>query len=113
MIRVLTREDEVKKAARAKFVQGLKDCEGIILPAAQALALPHKRSGRYLRSLGYTVDETKVQAALYAGGKAAFHAHLVEFGTHKTAPQAIQRRAAEQTRTAMGEAIAKRMKEPL
>ncbi len=108
---VMSREEEVKRNVRRKFAQGLEDCEGIILPIARALA--PERTGRYKRSLGYAVDETKLEAALYSGGKAAPHAHLVEWGSHKMAPQGTMRKAAEQARSAMGQAIAKRCKEPV
>jgi len=106
---VMSREKEALEAIRKKFAQGLHDCENIILPAAKAIA--PERSGRYKRSLGYAVDETKLEGALYSGGKTALHAHLVEFGTHKMPPFGTMRKAAEQSRPAMGEAIARRCKE--
>lgn len=110
---VMNREEEVKHNIRAKFAKGLGDCESIILSAAQTLAQPHKRSGRYLRSLGYALDEQNLEGALYSGGKAAFYAHLVEWGSHKMAPQGIMRKAAEQARAGMGQAIAARCREPV
>jgi len=108
-----SREEEVKANIRRKFAQGLADCENIILSAAQTLASPHKRSGRYMRSLGYALNEQTLEGALYSGGKVAPHAHLVEWGSHKMAPQGVMRKAAEQTREKMGQAIAKRCKEPV
>ena len=108
-----SREEEVKANIRMKFAQGLADCENIILPIAQTLALQHKRSGRYMRSLGYALNEQTLEGALYSGGKAAPHAHLVEWGSHKMAPQGIMRKAAEQARERMGTAIAKRCQEPV
>ena len=110
---IKTREEEVKANVRKKFAQGLADCENIILPAARALAQPHARSGRYLRSLGYALDEEKLEGALYSGGKRAPHAHLVEWGSSKMAPQGIMRKAADQSTDRMGKAIAKRCKEPV
>jgi len=108
---IMSREEEVKRNIHTKFAQGLADCESIILPAAQAIA--PVRSGRYKRSLGYAVDEKNLEGILYSGGKAAPHAHLVEWGSHKMAPQGIMRKAAEQARTGMGQAIAKRCEEPV
>jgi len=108
-----TRELKVLENVRKKFASGLADCEGIILPVARALAQPHKHTGNYLRSLGYALDETKLEGALYSGGKGAPHAHLVEWGTHRMPPQGIMRKAAEQSREAMGRAIAARCKEPV
>ena len=108
-----SREEEVKANIRLKFAQGLADCENIILPIAQMLASPHKRSGRYFRSLGYALDEQKLEGALYSGGKSAPHAHIVEWGSHKMPPQGIMRKAAEQARERMGQTIAKRCQEPV
>jgi len=105
------REEEVKAKIRVKFAQGLHDCEKIILPAAKAIA--PEISGRYKKSLGYAVDEMKLEAALYSGGKPAPHAHFVEWGSHKMAPHGTMRKAAEASRTAMGDAIAKRCEEPV
>ena len=110
----LSREEEVKQAVRDKFVQGLEDCEEVILPYAISLALPHKRTGRYLESLGFIVEPRFMRASLFAGGRGkngAFYAHMVEFGTHKMAPQAILRRAEEAAKDTMGQVIAKRMRE--
>lgn len=110
----LTREEEVKQAVRDKFMQALADCEEIILPYAISLALPHKRTGRYIQGLGYIVEPRFMRSSLFAGGrrkKDAFYAHMVEFGTHKMAPQAILRRSVDATKDAMGRAIAKRMRE--
>jgi len=106
-----SREEEVKANVRRKFAQALGDLEPIVLPVAQALA--PVRSGRYKRSLGFAVDEKTLEAAFYSGGKAAPHAHLVEWGSHKMAPHGTMRKAAEQVRAGMGQAIAKRMKEPV
>ena len=105
------REKEVKAKIRIKFAQGLHDCEKIILPAARAIA--PEISGRYKRSLGFAVDEKKLEAALYSGGQVAPHAHIVEWGSHKMAPHGTMRKAAEASRAAMGDAIAKRCKEPM
>jgi len=108
---VMSREEEVKANIRRKFAQGLYDCEDIILPIAKGLA--PERTGRYKRSLGYAFDEAKLEAGLYSGGKVAPHAHLVEWGSHKMAPFGTMRKAAEQSRDRMGQAIAKRCKEPV
>jgi len=105
------REEEVKRNIRRKFATGLEDCEGIILPLAQALA--PVRTGRYKRSLGYYLNPGALEGALYSGGKAAPHAHLIEWGSHKMPPQGVMRKAAEQARERMGQAIAKRCKEPV
>lgn len=116
-VKVLSHEKETKEAIRKKFVQGLYDCEHIILPAAQALA--PERTGKYKRSMSYAVNETKLEGALSAGiykpGDPNYspQAHIIEFGSHKMAPLAPLRKAAEQSRSAMGEAIAKRCKEPV
>ena len=107
----------MKANIRRKFAQGLYDCESIILPIAQALA--PVRTGQYRRSISYAVDETTLEGALSAGiykiGDPNYspHAHLIEFGTHKMAPRAPLRRAAEAARGGMGQAIAKRCQEPV
>jgi len=106
-----TRELEVLQNVRRKFAQGLQDCEGIIVPIAKSLA--PERTGRYKRSIGYAVDEKKLEGTFYSGGKAAPHAHLIEWGTHKMPPQGTMRKAAEQSRDRMGQAIAARCKEPV
>jgi len=105
------REEEVKRNIRVKFAQGLADCESIIVPIAQALA--PVRTGRYKRSIGYMLNELKLEAGLYSGGKAAPHAHLVEWGSHKMAPHGTMRKAAELAREEMGQVIARRCKEPV
>jgi len=106
-----TRELEILQNVRRKFAQGLQDCENIIVPAAKSIA--PERTGRYKRSIGYAVDEKKLEGALYSGGKAAPHAHLVEWGTHKMPPQGTMRKAAEKSRDRMGQAIAARCREPV
>lgn len=108
---VMNRELEVQRNVRRKFVRGLKDCEAIILPIARALA--PERSGRYKRSFGYAVDEKNLEGVLYSGGKAAPHAHLVEWGTHKMAPHGTMRKTADKARSPMGQAIARRCREPV
>jgi HK97 gp10 family phage protein len=105
------REEEVKQNVRLKFGQALHDCGEIILPIAQENA-PYK-TGRYKRSLGFDVNEGKLEAQLYSNRKIAPHAHLLEWGTHKMAPRAPLRRAAEAARAPMGQAVAKRMGEPV
>jgi len=105
------REEEVKRNIRVKFAQGLADCERIILPIA--LLLAPVRTGRYRRSLGYALNEQKLEAGLYSGGKAAPHAHLVEWGSHKMPPHGTMRKAAELAREEMGRVIARRCKEPV
>ena len=111
------REKEVKRNIRRKFAQGLYDCEDIILPIAQALA--PVRTGQYKRSMSYAVDEATLEGALSAGiykrGDPNYspHAHLIEWGSYKMAPLAPLRKAAEQARERMGQAIARRCKEPV
>ena len=68
---------------------------------ATAQAQVPKRSGRLMRSIGTAVDEKKVSLTLYSGGKAAFHAHLVEFGTVKMPPTPYTRRTADLVRPRM------------
>lgn len=109
--KVTSRELEAQQNVRRKFAAGLKDCETIVKPVAQALA--PRRTGRYLRSIDYRVDEKKLEAALVSGGKGARHAILIEYGTYKMPAFAPMRRAAEQTRPQMGTAIRKRMEEPV
>ena len=104
-------EEEVKINVHKKFGQALGDLKPIILPAAQAIA--PVQSGRYKRSLGFAVDEKTLEAAFYSGGKAAPHAHLVEWGSHKMAPYGTMRKVAEQMRDAMGKTVVKRMEEPV
>jgi len=106
-----TRELEVLQNVRRKFAQGLQDCEGIIVPIAKSLA--PERTGRYKRSIGYYLNKGAMEGALYSGGKAAPHAHLIEWGTHKMPPQGTMRKAAERSRDRMGQAIARRCKEPV
>jgi len=112
-----TRELEVLQNVRRKFAQGLEDCEEIILPIAQSLA--PERTGAYKRSIGYYLNKGAVEAALYSGiykpGDPNYspHAHLIEWGSHKMAPRAPMRKAAEQARDRMGQAIARRCKEPV
>jgi HK97 gp10 family phage protein len=108
---VMSRELEVQQNVRRKFAAGLKDCGEIITPAARAMA--PRRTGKYVRSIDYRVDEKKLEAALVSGGKGARHAILLEYGTHKMPAFATMRRAAEQTRPQMGSAIRKRMGEPV
>lgn len=110
-VRVLSAEQQAMVAVRNKFNAGLKDCGDVILPIAQSLALPHMRSGRYLRSLNWHVDEKTVVGSLGSNRKIAPHAHLVEYGTQKMPPQGILRKSAEQAREKMGQVIAKRMQE--
>jgi HK97 gp10 family phage protein len=105
------REEEVKQNIRAKFAQALHDCGEIILPIAQENA-PYK-TGRYKRSLGYEVNDAKLEAQLYSNRKIAPHAHLLEWGTSKMAPRAPLRKAAEEARDKMGDAVARRMGEPV
>ena len=106
-----TRELEVLQNVRRKFAQGLEDCEAIIVPIAKSLA--PERTGRYKRSIGYYLNKGAMEGALYSGGKAAPHAHLIEWGSHKMAPRAPMRKAAEQARDRMGQAIAARCREPV
>ena len=111
------REEEVKRNIRRKFAQGLADCEGIILPIAQALA--PVRTGRYKRSIGYYLNPDTLEAALYAGvykpGDPNYspQAHIIEWGGYRHRPLAPLRKAAEQARERMGQAIAKRCEEPV
>ena len=106
-----TRELEVLQNVRRKFALGLEDCEAIIVPIAKSLA--PERTGRYKRSIGYYLNKGAMEAALYSGGKAAPHAHLIEWGTHKMPPQGTMRKAAEKSRDRMGQAIAARCREPV
>ena len=103
-------EDSSKEALRKisqKTIEGLEEVGKVVLPASKA-AVPVDE-GDLLRSIDYRIE--RQSGALRAGGPGARHANLVEYGTHKMAPQSFLRAPVERLKRTIQAVMARKQKE--